>query len=89
MFIQTGFSHLMITCLFTVSEDEPGGFAAISRWLSPRQWATPPEMSERSIRTPAGCQKVPFAYWTEHYLLFVCPHSRTGFNLVSALDDWK
>jgi len=37
------------------SSVEPGGFPAISRWLSE---ATPPEPNDSRVRIPEGCQRV-------------------------------
>jgi len=41
----------------TTIRSEPGGFKAISRWLSPRQRAIPPGYQRDNDCTPEGCQQ--------------------------------
>jgi len=44
-------------CLKIHFECEPGGFAAISRWLSPHKRAIPPEGKQEDDCTPEGCRQ--------------------------------
>ena len=53
----------------TLIEREPGGFGAISRWLST---ATPPVADGRGFRIPEGCQRVRYDD--------ACGVSRTGLR---------
>jgi len=54
--------YLLINCygcrsFGTKVKSEPGGFKAISRWLSPRQRAIPPGYERDNDITPEGCRQ--------------------------------